>query len=132
MIPSPRVPLAHTNEDAFEEASSDAHLLMHNKDVDPSDGLYTISKNFARWYAAGCAFKYMRRRGIRVYLSKSWPRREIPYDSRKEKGKAAISGSPTRSRCGAKLEEPGLLIVSLADERCGHQWALTSSAMPVA
>ena len=110
--------LALTNEDAFVKRLVRRASLMHNKDVDPQMA-YMISKNFARWYAAGCAFKYMRRRGIRV-LSVSPGYVETPM-TEKEKGKATdILLSYSGPGRGAKPEELAFLIVSIADERCGY------------
>jgi len=118
MLPRRAYPLALTNEDAFVKSLVRRASLMHNKDVDPQMA-YMISKNFARWYAAGCAFKYMRRRGIRV-LSVSPGYVETPM-TEKEKGKATdILLSYSGPGRGAKPEELAFLIVSIADERCGY------------
>jgi NAD(P)-dependent dehydrogenase (short-subunit alcohol dehydrogenase family) len=118
MIPRRAYPLALTDEDAFVKKLVRRASIMHNKDVDPQMA-YMISKNFARWYAAGCAFKYMRRRGIRV-LSVS-PGYVETTMTEKEKGKATdILLSYSGPGRGAKPEELAFLIVSLADERCGY------------
>ena len=118
MIPRHAYPLALTDENAFVKRLVSRASIMRNKDVDPQMA-YMISKNFARWYAAGCAFKYMRRRGIRV-LSVSPGYVETPM-TEKEKGKATdILLSYSGPARGAKPEELAFLIVSLADERCGY------------
>lgn len=118
MVPRHAYPLALTDENAFVKRLVRRASLMHNKDVDPQIA-YMISKNFARWYAAGCAFKYTRRRGIRV-LSVSPGYVETPM-TEKEKGKATdILLSYSGPGRGAKPEELAFLIVSLADERCGY------------
>lgn len=118
MIPRRSYPLALSDENAFVRRLVRRASVMHNKAVDPQMA-YMISKNFARWYSAGCALKYMRQRGIRVF-SVSPGYVETPM-TEKEKGKATdILLSYTGPKRGARPEELAHLIVSLADERCGY------------
>jgi NAD(P)-dependent dehydrogenase (short-subunit alcohol dehydrogenase family) len=118
LVPEKRYPLAVTDEDTFVSA-----LVKKARRV-PGDGVasqiaYMISKNFARWYSAKCAFKYMRTRNIRVF-SVSPGYVETPM-TEKEKGKAKdiLLGYSGPGR-GATPEELAYLICALADERCGY------------
>lgn len=118
LIPEKRYPLVLEDEDAFVKTlARRAHLV-------PGDGAssqiaYMISKNFARWYSAKCAFKYLRTRNVRVF-SVSPGYVETPM-TEKEKGKATdiLLGYSGPGR-GAAPEELAYLICALADERCGY------------
>lgn len=106
MLPRRAYPLALTNEDAFVKRLVRRASLMHNKDVDPQMA-YMISKNFARWYAAGCAFKYMRRRGIRV-LSVSPGYVETPMTEKEKRQGYRYSALLLRPRTRRQTGRVGL------------------------
>lgn len=118
LIPESRYPLAVTDEKAFVAALVRRASLIPGKGVAPQIA-YMISKNFARWYSAECAFKYLRTRNVRVF-SVSPGYVETPM-TEKEKGKATdiLLGYSGPGR-GATPEELAYLICALADERCGY------------
>lgn len=118
LVPEAKYPLAVTDEDAFVKALVHRACAVRMKDVDPQLA-YMISKNFARWYSAKCAFKYMRLKHIRVF-SVSPGYVETPM-TEKEKGKTTdILLSYAGSARGAHPEELAYLICALADERCSY------------
>ncbi|MGN0287900.1 MAG: SDR family NAD(P)-dependent oxidoreductase [Atopobiaceae bacterium] len=118
LVPQRSYPLALTDEDAFVRVLARRAGVFHRKDVDPQMA-YMISKNFARWYSANCAFKYMRTRFIRV-LSVSPGFVQTPM-TEAEKGKATdiLLGYSGPGR-GATPDELAFLICSLSDPRCGY------------
>lgn len=118
LVPEGKYPLAVTDEDAFVKALVRRACAFRMKDLNPQLA-YMISKNFARWYSAKCAFKYMRTKQIRVF-SVSPGYVETPM-TEKEKGKATdiLLGYAGPAR-GARPEELAYLICALADERCSY------------
>lgn len=118
LVPEGKYPLAVTDEDAFVKALVRRACAFRMKDLNPQLA-YMISKNFARWYSAKCAFKYMRTKHIRVF-SVSPGYVETPM-TEKEKGKATdiLLGYSGPAR-GARPEELAYLICALADERCSY------------
>jgi len=110
--------LALTNEEEFiKKAVQKAKLLK--KDEITVQMAYMISKNFARWYSNGCAFKYMANKGIRVFsVSPGFVKTPM---TDKEAGEATdVLLSYTGLFRGAESEELGYLVAALSDERCGY------------
>ena len=110
--------LAISDEEAFVTKMAGKARLTRKEEVD-SQIAYMISKNFARWYAERCAYKYMTNRGIRV-LSVSPGFVKTPMTD-KEQGEATDTMlSYTGWRRGAEPEELAYVITSLADERARY------------
>ncbi|MBQ0070853.1 MAG: SDR family NAD(P)-dependent oxidoreductase [Spirochaetales bacterium] len=79
---------------------------------------YLVSKNFARWYAQKCSFRYMEEKGIRVFsISPGFVKTPM---TEAEKGflSANILSFSAMNR-GAEPEELASLAILLSDERCG-------------
>ncbi len=118
MLPSGRVyRLAVTDEEAFVAKMVKKSRL--GKEEVSAQIAYMISKNFVRWYAERCAFKYMVNRGIRV-LCVSPGFVKTPMTD-KEQGEATdIMLSYTGLRRGAEPEEIAYVITALADDRARY------------
>ena len=118
LLPGKRVyRLAITDEETFVARMTKKAKL--GKEEVSSQIAYLISKNFARWYAERCAFKYMATKGIRV-LSVSPGFVKTPMTD-KEQGKASdtMLGYSGWKR-GAEPEELAYIITALADERARY------------
>ncbi len=118
MLPGKKVyRLAITDEEAFIAKMTKKAKL--GKEEISSQIAYMISKNFVRWYAERCAFKYMVNRGIRV-LCVSPGFVKTPMTD-KEQGEATdIMLSYTGLRRGAEPEEIAYVITALADDRARY------------
>jgi len=109
--------LALTDEEAF--ASKMARKAKLGKEEVGSQIAYMISKNFVRWYAERCAYKYLVTKGIRV-LSVSPGFVKTPMTD-KEQGEATDTMlSYTGWKRGAEPEEMAYVITVLADERARY------------
>lgn len=110
--------LAVTDEEAFISKMVKKAKLGKKEEVNAQIA-YMISKNFARWYAERCAFKYMANKGIRV-LSVSPGFVKTPMTD-KEQGEATDTMlSYTAFRRGAEPEELAYVITALADDRARY------------
>jgi NAD(P)-dependent dehydrogenase (short-subunit alcohol dehydrogenase family) len=110
--------LAVTDEEAFIAKMVKKAKLGKKEEVNAQIA-YMISKNFARWYAECCAFKYMANKGIRV-LSVSPGFVKTPMTD-KEQGEATDTMlSYTAFRRGAEPEELAYVITALADDRARY------------
>ena len=109
--------LALTDEEAF--VSKMARKAKLGKEEVGSQIAYMISKNFVRWYAERCAYKYLVTKGIRV-LSVSPGFVKTPMTD-KEQGEATDTMlSYTGWKRGAEPEELAYVITALADERARY------------
>ena len=115
MLPSKKVyQLAVTDEDAFVQKM--VKKAKFGKEEISAQIAYMISKNFVRWYAERCAFKYMQNKKIRV-LSVSPGFVKTPMTD-KEQGEATdIMLGYTNLKRGAEAEELAYVITALADDR---------------
>ncbi len=110
--------LALTDEEAFVARMAKKARLLRKEEVD-SQIAYMISKNFARWYAERCAFKYMAEKGIRV-LSVSPGFVKTPMTDAEQGEATETMLSYTGWKRGAEPEELAYVITALADERARY------------
>lgn len=108
-------PLCITNEELFLKKMVKRSCLLHNKAIDPQFA-YMGSKRFVVWYAAKCAFKYMRNKGIRV-VSLSPGFVETPMTEAEGGESTDIFLSYTGEGRGATPEELAFCAMSVLDER---------------
>ena len=92
---------------------------LDRKEEVSSQIAYMISKNFARWYAERCAFKYMATKGIRV-LSVSPGFVKTPMTDAEQGEATDTMLSYTGWKRGAEPEELAYVITALADERARY------------
>ena len=109
--------LAITDEERFVAKMSKKAKL--GKEEVSSQIAYMISKNFARWYAERCAFKYMATKGIRV-LSVSPGFVKTPMTDAEQGEATDTMLSYTGWKRGAEPEELAYVITALADERARY------------
>ena len=118
MLPSKKVyQLAITDEEAFVAKMVKKSKL--GKEEVSSQIAYMISKNFARWYAQNCAFKYMATKGIRV-LSVSPGFVKTPMTDAEQGEATETMLSYTGFKRGAEPEELAYVVTALADERARY------------
>ena len=109
--------LAITDEEAFVAKMTKKAKL--GKEEISSQIAYMISKNFARWYAANCAFKYMATKGIRV-LSVSPGFVKTPMTDAEQGEATDTMLSYSGWKRGAEPEELAYVITALADDRARY------------
>ena len=109
--------LAITDEERFVVKMAKKAKL--GKEEVSSQIAYMISKNFARWYAERCAFKYMATKGIRV-LSVSPGFVKTPMTDAEQGEATDTMLSYTGWKRGAEPEELAYVITALADERARY------------
>lgn len=109
--------LAITDEERF--VAKMAKKAKLGKEEVSSQIAYMISKNFARWYAERCAFKYMATKGIRV-LSVSPGFVKTPMTDAEQGEATDTMLSYTGWKRGAEPEELAYVITALADERARY------------
>ena len=109
--------LAITDEEAF--VSKMARKAKLGKEEVGSQIAYMISKNFVRWYAERCAFKYLTTKGIRV-LSVSPGFVKTPMTDAEQGEATDTMLSYTGWKRGAEPEELAYVIAALADERARY------------
>lgn len=109
--------LAITDEEAFVSKMTKKAKL--GKEEISSQIAYMISKNFARWYAANCAFKYMATKGIRV-LSVSPGFVKTPMTDAEQGEATDTMLSYSGWKRGAEPEELAYVITALADDRARY------------
>ena len=109
--------LAITDEEAF--AAKMTRRAWLGKESIGSQIAYMLSKNFVRWYAGQCAFKYMAAKGIRVFsVSPGFVKTPM---TEAEQGRATDTMlSYTGWRRGAEPEELAYVITALADDRARY------------
>ena len=118
MLPSKSVyRLAITDEETFVAKMTRKAKL--GKEEISSQIAYMISKNFARWYAANCAFKYMATKGIRV-LSVSPGFVKTPMTDAEQGEATDTMLSYSGWKRGAEPEELAYVITALADDRARY------------
>lgn len=118
MLPSKKVyQLAITDEEAFVAKMVKKSKL--GKEEVSSQIAYMVSKNFARWYAQNCAFKYMATKGIRV-LSVSPGFVKTPMTDAEQGEATETMLSYTGFKRGAEPEELAYVVTALADERARY------------
>ena len=118
MLPSEKVyRLAITDEEAFVAKMVKKSKL--GKEEISSQIAYMVSKNFARWYAQRCTFKYMAIKGIRV-LSVSPGFVKTPMTDAEQGEATETMLSYTGFKRGAEPEELAYVITALADERAKY------------
>jgi NAD(P)-dependent dehydrogenase (short-subunit alcohol dehydrogenase family) len=119
LLPSKKVySLALSNEEKFLKKMTKKAKLVRDESVN-SQIAYMISKNFARWYAKGCAFKYMADKKIRVFsVSPGFVKTPMTDKEAGEATDTLLTYSGLQR--GAEAEELAFLIVALSDERCGY------------
>ena len=110
--------LALTDEEAFAAKMSRKARLTPDEGIN-SQIAYMISKDFARRYSAGCAFKYMALRGIRVF-SVSPGYVKTPMTEAEKRAESENMLSYTGLRRGAEPEELAYVITALADDRARY------------
>ena len=110
--------LAITDEEKFLAGMSRKARLTGKGEID-SQIAYMISKNFARWYAERCAFKYLVNKGIRV-LSVSPGFVKTPMTDAEQGEATDTMLSYTGWKRGAEPEELAYVITALADERARY------------
>ena len=118
MLPSQKVyRLAISDEEAFVAKMVKKAKL--GKEETSAQIAYMISKNFARWYAERCAYKYMVTKNIRVFtVSPGFVKTPM---TDKEQGEATDTMlSYTGLKRGAEPEELAYVITALADERARY------------
>jgi NAD(P)-dependent dehydrogenase (short-subunit alcohol dehydrogenase family) len=89
------------------------------KEETSSQIAYMISKNFVRWYAERCAYKYMVNKEIRV-LSVSPGFVKTPMTDAEQGEATDTMLSYTGWKRGAEPEELAYVITALADERARY------------
>ena len=109
--------LAITDEEAF--VSKMARKAKLGKEEVGSQIAYMISKNFVRWYAERCAYKYLVTKGIRV-LSVSPGFVKTPMTDAEQGEATDTMLSYTGWKRGAEPEELAYVITALADERARY------------
>ena len=110
--------LALTDEEAFVRRMAAKARLMWKEEVD-SQIAYMISKNFVRWYAGQCAYKYMATKGIRVLsVSPGFVKTPMTDAEQGEATETMLSYSGWKR--GAEPEELAYVITALADERARY------------
>ncbi len=118
MLPGKKVyRLAITDEEAFIAKMTKKAKL--GKEEISSQIAYMISKNFARWYAERCAFKYMATKGIRV-LSVSPGFVKTPMTDAEQGEATDTMLSYSGWKRGAEPEELAYVITALADDRARY------------
>lgn len=119
LLPSKKVYyLALSDEEAFLKKMTKKAKLLKKEDINTQIA-YMISKNFVRWYANGCAYKYMANKNIRVFsVSPGFVKTPM---TDKEAGEATdILLTYTGLNRGAEAEELAFLVAALSDERCAY------------
>lgn len=109
--------LAITDEEMF--VAKMAKKAKLGKEEINSQIAYMISKNFVRWYAERCAFKYLVNKGIRV-LSVSPGFVKTPMTDAEQGEATDTMLSYTGWRRSAEPEELAYVITALADERARY------------
>ena len=109
--------LAISDEEAFVQKMIRKAKL--GKEETSSQIAYMISKNFVRWYAEHCAYKYMVTKGIRV-LSVSPGFVKTPMTDAEQGEATDTMLSYTGWKRGAEPEELAYIITALADERARY------------
>ena len=109
--------LALTDEEAF--VSKMTRKAKLGKEEVGSQIAYMISKNFVRWYAERCAYKYLVTKGIRV-LSVSPGFVKTPMTDAEQGEATDTMLSYTGWKRGAEPEELAYVITALADERARY------------
>ena len=119
LLPGKRVyRLALTDEEAFAAKMSGRARLTGNKEIN-SQIAYMFSKDFARRYSAGCAFKYMALRGIRVFsVSPGYVKTPMTEIEKRKESENMLSY--TGLRRAAEPEELAYVITALADDRARY------------
>ena len=109
ILPTNLYPLALSNENEF--------ITEITKNIKSSQVAYCTSKNFVKWYAAGCSYKYAKEKNIRVVsVSPGFvhtPMTEVEANTPGTMQCLHYSGFDR----GAKPEEIGFLISTILDER---------------
>ena len=109
--------LAITDEEAFVAKMTKKAKL--GKEEISSQIAYMISKNFVRWYAGQCAFKYMATKGIRVLsVSPGFVKTPMTDAEQGEATETMLSYSGWKR--GAEPEELAYVITALANERARY------------
>ena len=109
--------LALTDEEAF--VAKMARKAKLGKEEIGSQIAYMISKNFARWYAGQCAYKYMATKHIRVLsVSPGFVKTPMTDAEQGEATETMLSYSGWKR--GAEPEELAYVITALADDRARY------------
>lgn len=110
--------LAITDGEKFLSKMARKAKLTGKDEID-SQIAYMISKNFVRWYAERCAFKYMVNKGIRVFsVSPGFVKTPMTDAEQGEATDTMLSYSGWKR--GAEPEELAYVITALADERARY------------
>jgi len=119
LLPSEKTyALALSDEEQFVKKMAKKAKILKDESANVQFA-YMMSKNFARWYSANCAFKYMVNKGIRVF-SVSPGFVKTPMTETEEGEGTENLLSYTGLFRGAEADELAFLVISLADERCGY------------
>ena len=119
MTPSDKVySLILEDEEAFVRKCTKKAMVMRKPELN-GHMAYMLSKNFVRWYAKKCAYKYAAEKGLRVVsVSPGFVKTEMTDKEPVEASAIVLSYSGLNRPC--RPEEMAFLIASIADERCGY------------